>query len=190
MPTIAALVQQSYQSQRLLDAHETGGARHPCHHQNHSPVCVAACLNPCTASDRNGGAQCTHVRLHKVLTHVRLRYAFVLTLPTARPFPPIASHPRRPTSYLSLPVSVSHHFCTPDQPFCGVCATPFTLMVRRQRCAVCGESVCAQCSSDKRHVEGGRGDAVWICCRGCWWVRWRFCQRTRPCAGFSPRNRC
>ncbi|CAM9398748.1 unnamed protein product, partial [Scytosiphon promiscuus] len=44
-----------------------------------------------------------------------------------------------------------------DQPFCGVCATPFTLMVRRQRCAVCGESVCAQCSSDKRHVEGQKG---------------------------------
>lgn len=41
-----------------------------------------------------------------------------------------------------------------DQPFCGVCAAPFTLMVRRQRCQVCGESVCAQCSSDKRHVEG------------------------------------
>lgn len=42
------------------------------------------------------------------------------------------------------------------QPFCGVCAAPFTLMLRRQRCQVCGESVCAQCSSDKRYVEGTR----------------------------------
>ncbi|CAM9527921.1 unnamed protein product [Ascophyllum nodosum] len=49
------------------------------------------------------------------------------------------------------PYAVDH------QPFCGVCAAPFTLMVRRQRCQVCRESVCAQCSTDKRHVEGQKG---------------------------------
>ncbi|CAM9413926.1 unnamed protein product, partial [Discosporangium mesarthrocarpum] len=83
--------------------------------------------------------------------------ALELKLPSG---PSLSLRMKKTTAYTPSPASefkARERQEPADLPHCSVCATPFALLVRRQRCQVCGESVCAQCSLDRRYVEGQKG---------------------------------